>query len=443
MRSFSFFENALFGDSAVILRTLLQLRVLVFGALVGFLWILDKQTAWPVHYSSILLIVGCAIVWSAWLLFHFKRRLFESRAIPSARHHLIEQRAILRELIIDGFCLALVVFLSGRSENPFIYYFLVLIAVAATVLSGKIAWLFAAVGVCVYSLFLYLDINEHFHHMSDQYQFHLLGMWVNFFGSSLVTCYFISKLANALREQQQQLGKIREETLKNEQLIGIGTLAASTVHALGTPLSTLAVLLGEMRNSADTEEKRTDIDTMLTQIQRCTTTMKKLSMLADYEDDSNQQESVAELAATLREHYVLSKPSLYPSINLPESTQHQRIRHSLLLHHALINLVDNAIEAAQNRVSVDFDTDRDFLYISIVDDGPGMPLKAVKDWGKPQHSSKKDGLGIGVLLANSTIERLGGTVAIHVVDLDTAAPKQVPQTHVQVKLPLSQQPHLS
>lgn len=423
IRRFSFVENALSGDSAVILRTLLQLRVLVLCALVGFLWILDTQTNWPVHYPPILLVIGCGLGWSTWLLLN---------------PHLLRRQPIWRELVIDGLWLAVVVFLSGRSENPFIYYFLVLIAIAAAVLTTKVAWIFSAAAVSVYSLFLYFDMNDHFDHISDEYQFHLLGMWINFFASSLVTCYFISKLANALREQQKQLSSIREETLKNEQLIGIGTLAASTVHALGTPLSTLSVLLGEMRHSADTEEKRQDIDTMLAQISRCTSTMKKLSVLADYEDDPDQKELVVDLARSLREHYSLSKPSLDPNISVASSCAEKNLRHSLLLRHALINLIDNAIEAANDQVSVNFHIDQD-LFVTIVNDGTGIPPKVLSDWGKPQNSSKKTGLGIGIFLANSTIERLGGTVAIQAIDLDTAASnatEPLSHTSVQVRLPL-------
>ena len=80
------------------------------------------------------------------------------------------------------------------------------------------------------------------------------------------------------------------------------------------------------------------------------------------------------------------------------------------------------------------------LSITITDDGPGMSPERLERWGKPQKSAKKNGLGIGVFLANSTIERLGGTVAIDTVDEDTAAaPKcTVSKTRVLVTLPIAE-----
>lgn len=424
MRSSSIVDNALAGDRAIILHKLLQLRLLVLGALLGFLWLLDTLSNWPVNYPAVLLVIAGGIVWSLWLLARNPGQVHE--------HH------ILRELIIDGVWLALVVYWSGRSENPFIYYFLVLIAIASTVLRARQAWLFSLAGIMIYSVFLYRDIHHHFEHMPDDYQFHLLGMWVNFCGSSIVACYFISKLAASLRSHQAQLSRAREETLRNEQLIGIGTLATSTVHALGTPLSTLTVLLGEMRNESETVEKRQDIDLMLSQIGRCKDTMKKLSRLAEQENSQPELATVQQLASNLREHYAIVKPLHPPQFHCDELCEKSQLRQSLLLRHALINLIDNAIDAAKTFVCVNFQRRESALLITITDDGPGMAQELLERWGKPQKSTKKSGLGIGVFLANSTIEKLGGTVAIDSVDADTAAAQKHTEikTQVLVTLPL-------
>lgn len=394
----------------------------MLGALICFLWLLDTLSTWPVNYPVILLIIGSGMAWSVW-------HLWRKRDVGRPQD-------VLRELILDGVWLALVVYWSGRSENPFIYYFLVLIAIAATVLRARSAWLFSLTGVVVYTGFLYLDIKNHFAHMSADYQFHLLGMWVNFCGSSLVTCYFIAKLAASLRSHQAQLSRAREETLQNEQLIGIGTLAASTVHALGTPLSTLTVLLGEMRHNADTAEKREDIDLMLTQIGRCKDTMQKLSLLAEQEREAPKSEPVAQLVAALSEHYAILQPLHPPQIHCVPDCAQQAVAHSLLLRHALINLIDNAVEAARSLVQVDFQHSDVALRITITDDGPGMPHYVSERWGKPQNTGKDSGLGIGVFLANSTIERLGGTVAIGTLDGDTAAAAEGGLTRIIVTLPL-------
>lgn len=412
------------GDQAVILRKLVQLRLFVLSTALVILAMLHLNSRWPLNYPIVAGIILLGIAWSLWLL---------RRTRTSASGSVIP-----RELLLDALWLVLVVYFSGRTANPFIYYFLVLIAIGATIFRARVAWIFSIGSIGIYTGFLVLDIQDHFEHMSDDYRVHLLGMWINFVGSSLVTCYFVSKLASALREHQQQLSKFREETLKNEQLIGIATLAASTVHALGTPLSTLTVLLGEIQN-ADNQQ---DIQLMLVQIERCKTTMRKLSLLAEPEAEQNRLEPVTELVANLREHYAISRPLTRPQIQCSENCGHSRLMANFLLRHALINLIDNAVQAANTRASVAFSCNADELTITIDDDGPGLSNSGLQQWGQPQQSGKRDGLGIGTFLANSTIEKLGGTVAIYRHSADTAAPAQtaILLTQVVVKLPLHKLP---
>lgn len=408
------------GEHAVILRKLVQLRLFVLSTALVVLGFLHAQTTWNLNYPVVVGVVLAGIVWSVWLL--RKPRLPPDGLVIS------------RELLLDSLWLVLVVYFSGRTANPFIYYFLVLVAIGATIFRPRIAWIFSLGGIAVYTGFLILDLQHHFIHMSDEYRFHLLGMWINFVGSALVTCYFVAKLAAALREHQQQLGKFREETLKNEQLVGIATLAASTVHALGTPLSTLTVLLGEIQNP----DNQQDINLMLAQIERCKNTMQKLSLLAEPETEQNRLESVALLVENLREHYAISRPLKRPRIDCGADCAEGRLISSMLLRHALINLIDNAIQAAGTQAAVHFSCVARELVIAITDDGPGISSSGLQLWGQPQRSGKKDGLGIGAFLANSTIEKLGGTVAIYRHSADTAAPEKptAQLTRVIVKLPL-------
>jgi two-component system sensor histidine kinase RegB len=420
----SLINEVMSGDHAVILRKLVQLRLFVLCAALAIVALLHLNSSWPLNYPLVAGVILAGIIWSLWLL----------RRVRTPTSGLV----IPRELLLDALWLVLVVYFSGRTANPFIYYFLVLIAIGATIFRARIAWIFSLGSIGIYTGFLVLDIQDHFEHVSDDYRIHLLGMWINFVGSSLVTCYFVSKLASALREHQQQLSKFREETLKNEQLIGIATLAASTVHALGTPLSTLTVLLGEIQNT----ENQQDIQLMLAQIERCKTTMKKLSLLAEPEAEQTRMEPMANLVENLREHYAISQPLKRPNIRCAENCQHSLLMANFLLRHALINLIDNAIQAAKTKAAVNFDCDSDNLTISIGDDGPGLSTTGLQQWGQPQRSGKRDGLGIGAFLANSTIEKLGGTVAIYRHSADTAAPEQAAPllTQVVVKLPLCKLP---
>ena len=303
---------------------------------------------------------------------------------------------------------------SGRSANPFIYYYLVLIAITASLFSTTIAWLFSTVCIGIYTALLYVDINQHFQHMESSYRFHLLGMWINFVGSALVICYFVSMLAQGLRQQQQRLAEVREQTLKDEQLVAIGTIAASTVHALGTPLATLALLIEEQQELALTRPPAPELTLMTQQVQRCKDTLQKLTLLAECNQDGTANaESAETIAKQLQEHYHIASPLHTPHFTWPFNDRSLYINYNILLKHALINVIDNAVQAAKHSVKVNFVYRQNQLCITIIDDGEGIPSEVAQHLQHPLRSGKADGLGVGLFLANSTIEKMGGVMSFN------------------------------
>jgi len=82
------------------------------------------------------------------------------------------------------------------------------------------------------------------------------------------------------------------------------------------------------------------------------------------------------------------------------------------LTHSLINILNNAAEASPVEMGIEFHAswDLDFITINIRDFGPGFPQEIVEVVGKQPVVSKKRGLGVGLFLTYSTINRLGGKI---------------------------------
>lgn len=337
-------------------------------------------------------------------------------------------------LVVDAVALLLVVSETGRTANPFIYYLLVMIAVCATVLSLR-ASAFFTFGCCLaYTLLLWFDVQSDFGHHDSDFQLHLLGMWINFVGSAILISVALARLSRALRQREAALASIREASLRNEQLVGLGTLAASTVHALGTPLSTLSVLLGDMQETLDDPAAKQDVSLMLDQIERCRLTMQKLSLLAESESGSEQVVEVRDLADELKQHYLLSTPSIVPCFSVSQNCNKHQIHYDVLAKHALINLIDNAIQAADHIVGISFQCHQDTLTIAIENDGESVPNEVLGRWGKPVSSPKRGGLGIGVFLANSAVERMGGQIHIRQSGSES---QRNHRTLIEITLPLA------
>ena len=101
-----------------------------------------------------------------------------------------------------------------------------------------------------------------------------MGMWLSFVISAIVIAYFVLQMRNALRDKEEQLAIAREQTIRDEKLISLGALAASTAHELGTPLATIQLLLADLDEN---EISRQQIELLLDQVGRCKKALAEMS----------------------------------------------------------------------------------------------------------------------------------------------------------------------
>jgi len=400
---FSFVKHPFDSDRSTIVRSLVFLRITILMLTAVFLVGLQVLDAVVIYWQPVGASFVLVFLWSVLVLLH--------EALSNSKN------ATLREMIVDFTWVFFVVMLTGRSANPFIYYYLVLTAISATTLPAKTAWKFCFAGICIYSGALILDVKQHFAHMTADYRVHLSGMWLHYVGSTLVTCFFVTRLSKQLHDQQTQLATAREDNLKNEQLIGIATVAASTVHTLATPISTLTVIAEELiHNNAADSKVREDADLMLTQIGRCRSTMEELSSLAQHGSEQNRLE-VTNLVSFIEEHYSLHSPEKIPVFRYPVRLERNEIFCNTLFQYAIVNLINNALESGGTSPVVEFKIHENHLHICIENDSALSAGQMIHRWGKPAQSEKKTGLGIGSFLANSTIERQGGLVRLDILPI--------------------------
>jgi two-component system sensor histidine kinase RegB len=77
-----------------------------------------------------------------------------------------------------------------------------------------------------------------------------------------------------------------------------------------------------------------------------------------------------------------------------------------------MSFLNNAADASPDFVSIRFENLPAAVLITIEDRGPGIPEDIAESLGKTYVSRKQGGLGLGVLLSQASIERLGGEVAM-------------------------------
>jgi len=332
------------------------------------------------------------------------------------RAMVISQKELFAHLVMDVVFLVAILFYTGGASNPLISYLLVLLAVGATLFSQLQVNTFALGCVLLYTSFLISELRSgHTDHMMMNFQLHLVGMWVTFVVSAGLITVFVTRMASAIRSRELTLAKVRENEMRNEQLVAIGTLAAGTAHALGTPLSTMSVLLTDL-DKLDEEQLRQaaikpDITLLRQQVTRCKDSLNQLTRFYN-KAGTRHGESVPlpSFLDDLRDYIVNIHPKAAVSFVVEPEGAGQHISSDLTVRHAVINIIENAIKAARDQVIVTGTGTADGLEISVQDDGPGIPAQVMESMGEPFISTRQDSMGLGIFLANAAIQRSGGTI---------------------------------
>ena len=393
------------------LQRLLLLRTFVTAASVAALIVLNPFFELKIPVTFIIPLIACILLT---ILIGYLRL---------AASNFISNSELFYHILVDVFFLIILLLNTGGASNPLISYLLVLLALTATILPQTFVNVFSIGSIIIYTSFLLLNLSpDDGMAMSPEnevmtFQLHLVGMWVIFLVSVILISVLITRMANTIKIRELNLAQARENELRNEQLVAIGTLSAGTAHALGTPLSTMAVLLTDLDN-LNAEELRagdikSDISLLRQQVTRC---KNSLTQLIRYYSKDNPEEiesvSLKTFADDIQDYVVNIHPASSIEFHIDDNSE-SVVTSNLSVKHAVINIIENAIKAAHSNVAVHFSITKESPFkfeISIKDDGPGIPKDVIEKLGKPFISKRKESIGLRIFLANAAIERLNGSI---------------------------------
>ncbi|KIO49498.1 ATP-binding protein [Nitrosospira sp. NpAV] len=322
------------------------------------------------------------------------------------------------QLLIDVFALSALLYFSGGSTNPFISLYLLPLTIAAAALPWAYTWLMAAITISCYTslLFYYVPLpHDHEEHISE-FNLHVSGMWLAFVLSTVLIAWFVVKMGISIRERDKDLALAREQALRDEQIIALGTLAAGAAHELGTPLATMAIVTGELQNDyKDNSEFQNSIRILRDQITHCKHTLTQL--LADAGQARAEEGSGQAVDYFLRQvldKWELMRPSVKFTYHGKGVQPAPQILNTQLLSQSILNLLNNAADASLKHIEIEANWNDHELQLEILDYGEGLTGEAAQRAGEAFFTSKApgQGFGIGLFLANANIERFGGSVRL-------------------------------
>lgn len=372
-------------------------NVLILGQLL--IWVLH-QFVWTIDYPQSV-IIFIVVHFMINLLFGFKK----------AKNNAIN---VFLHLLMDVLLLSIFFYLTGGATNPFIWFLLIPIIFSTTLLKQKYTWYLTFVSITCYSLLINYNqpLNEtmaiHDWHDST-FNEHLIGMWVGFIVISLLIAFALVSFIEKLREKDQLLAKIELKQAENAKMLALATLATGSAHELGTPLATMNIIVNELVESGDLIEHREALSIIASQIKRCKASLAKITA------STGTTQAIDGVVLTIDDfiNHIKKNLSIPSNIQLDihkNFKEDDRILVETTLVQSMVNLVNNAMESQADRVEVDFVSNHKKLKIFITDNGSGMPDKMLSG----NHSEKEFGMGLGMFLAQATIERFNGNVNINV-----------------------------
>lgn len=344
----------------------------------------------------------------------------------SSRDKRVTEKAYGINLSLEIIGFSLLIYLSGGATNPFVFYYLVPLSIGVATLSKGHAWILCCLSIGVYTLLLFqyhpLPLFDMSHGMTVSWKSpHILGMWMNFIVSALLITYFVSRMADQIRSQERELANHSQRQREDEHLLAMGTFAAGTAHELGTPLSSLAVILQDLSGDQGIcEELRTELRVACGEVARCKDILHRLVTAAQTSQNSNRrQRPVGELLEQLRYQVKNLFPAAEIALQIDTSLQIRSLPSDTALEQSLLNLLVNAVEASleqgESRIEVQAvsgDAENHKVLIRVRDFGSGVADEILAKLGKVLVSGKAEGLGMGYFLANASINRIGGKLSI-------------------------------
>ncbi len=354
--------------------------------------------------APMLAVVGALTLFNGLSLLYWRRR---------AR---VTGPALLTGLLVDVAALTAQLYLSGGIGNPFVFLFLLHVVLGAVLLPPAQSWIVvAATGLCGVGLARFPGpVTLPVHPDAGLADPYVQGLLVCFVLIATLLVVFIGRIGRIVRARDARLAALRQQAVEEEHIVRMGLLASGAAHELGTPLSTMAVILRDWQHlpSFDSDpELLHDVIEMQAQVQRCKAIVTGILLCAgETRGDAPAETSLHAFLDDLVAHWRQTRPvhDLSYRNGIGEDIA---IVSDTGLRQTICNLLDNALEASPDWLAMEATRDAETLTIRVSDAGPGFSDAMLAQFGQPYRSSKgRPGGGLGLFLSLNVARTLGGTL---------------------------------
>jgi two-component system sensor histidine kinase RegB len=340
----------------------------------------------------------------------------QTAANPMHRLEPLQAAGLLALNIVE---LAGLLYFTGGLQNPFSFLFLAPVLISATALPARFTFGLGLLAVACASVlfFFHLPLPWDSDDPLVLPPIYLVGVWLSIALAIGVTSLYSFQVTEEARKLADALAATELVLTREQHLTQLDGLAAAAAHELGTPLATIFLISRELEKTVKDASIAADLKTLREQTQRCRDILSKITQLSSTGapfDRMKLSELIEEVVAPHRDFGVEIKVR----IAVAAASEPVGSRNPAILY-GVGNIVENAVDFARTTVEVNAWWNRDTIELVISDDGPGIPPDILNRIGEPYLSRRRSqddgsgerrGLGLGVFIARTLLERTGAKV---------------------------------
>ena len=326
----------------------------------------------------------------------------------------LSDKSALIFFIIDIFQLGFLIYLTGGITNPFIVFLLIPSVFASSNLGIRtnlllvITTILTIIFLTFYSEELPSPLNNHFH--VDPYYYYSIP--ISLIIALIFLNYFAIVFGNESRKRKEALSKMEKVMAQEHEMLSLGGQAAAAAHSLGTPLSTIKIISQELKDQLQNrKDLNSDIELLISQVERCTQILKKLSLDPNEEDDFidediNLRGYISQIVGSFQETSIKNFV-----LNFDQDSNPKKFSKSIEIIYGLRNFIGNANKFSKEKIFITLKSNNDFSEIVIEDDGEGYPSEILSKIGEPylrpfdKKNRNQTGLGLGIFIGKTLLEK--------------------------------------
>ncbi len=417
-------RRAIFGDGGLRLQTSVRLRWFAVAGQLMAVALVHFGLGFPVPLSACI----AAIALSTWV------NIFLRLAYPTP--YRLPTRLATVLLAYDALQLAVLLYLTGGIDNPFVFLLVAPVTVSAATLPPFSTILLGALAgaACLALTQVHLPLPWMLGMPFELPRVYRWGIAVSVLASMVFLALYAFRLAKESRQMSAALAATESILAREQQLHALDGLAAAAAHELGTPLATITVIAKELGRTVPADSAMAeDFALLQSQAVRCREILQKLTRSPNEKDPFHGHVTVMQMIEEAAQPYLNLKSQVKIAGQLPDLTEMTGDPNGAAeplgerrpgVIYGIGNLIENAIDFATSEVRVTGRWNGREVVVTVSDDGPGFRPEVMDTLGDPfvttrssrsraaKEAGASAGLGLGFFIAKTLLERSGARLAL-------------------------------